>query len=216
MSDRFRIGELLAAIGAVALTVLLLFGAWFSYDVALPDGQNAVSGAVGARHLGWFAVLVTGLAAIAGLVFLFRVVTSETPDRPVLQAPVAYFAALFALIVDLVRVFIFPPGEITIRIGDLAPNLGVPDLRLDTDLAGGGILGLVALLLLVVGTWLAMSDERKGSPAAIAQTEALLSQSPVRPAPPAGAVDDSDAEVVAQDQTGDPSEPATPPTGDSA
>ncbi len=215
MSDRFRTGELLAAIGAVALTVLLVFGIWFSYDVALPDGQSMLSGSVGARHLGWFAVLFTGLAAIAGLLFLVRVVASDTTDRAVLQAPVAFAAALFALIVDLVRVFVFPP-DVTIEVGRLAPSLGVPSLRLGTDLAGGGLLGLLALLFIVVGTWIAMSDERKNTPAARRQTEALLAQSPVRPAPPVGTTSDSDADVVAQDQTGDPTEPSTPPTGDSA
>lgn len=215
MSDRVRIGELLAAFGAVALAVLLIFGSWFSYDFAVPEIGQAVSGAVGSSHLGWFALLFTALAAIAGLLFLLRVLTSDAPDRPVLQAPIAYAAALFALIIDLVRVFVFPPS-VTLQVGELLPSLGIPELTVDADLSGGGILGLLALLLLVVGTWISMADERKNTSAARAQTEALLAQSPPRPAPPAGPTPDSDTDVVAQDQLGDASEPSSPPTGDSA
>lgn len=215
MSDRVRTGELLAAIGAVGLSVLLAFGAWFSYEVVTPSGRFAITGAVGARHLGWFALLVTALAAIAGVLFLVRVLTSETTERPMLQAPVAYAAALFALIVDLVRMLIFTP-DVTVGGGRMLPETALP-----ADIALGGWLGLAALLLLVVGTWTAMSDERKNTAASKARTEALLGGIPVRPAPPAGGTPESDADTVAQDEVPDiASEPASdddaPSTGDPA
>ncbi len=90
----------------------------------------------------------------------------------------------------------------------------------ETDVALGGWLGLGSLLLLVIGTWTAMSDERKNTAAAKARTETLLSRVPVRPAPPAGGTPETDADTVAQDQVPDvTSEPASddaPSTGDSA
>lgn len=214
MSDRVRTGELLAAIGAVGLSVLLAFGAWFSYEVVTPSGRFAITGAVGARHLGWFALLFTIFAAVAGVIYLVRVLTSETTERPMLQAPVAYALALFALIVDLVRMLIFTP-EVSVRGGDL-----VRRASFETDIALGGWLGLASLLLLVVGTWTAMSDERKNTEAAKARTAALLGSIPVRPAPPAGGTPESDADTVAQDEVPDvASEPASddaPSTGDPA
>jgi hypothetical protein len=183
MSDRVRTGEILAAIGAVGLSVLLAFGAWFSYDVVSDGARYSITGAVGARHLGWFAVFLTALAAIAGVLFLVHVFAAKTTDRPVLQAPVAFFAALVALLVNLVRMLVFPP-EVTIDFGSNAARVGAGRATLPTEIATRGWLGLLAVLLLVVGTWIAMSDERKNTAAAHARTEALLGPIPVRPAPP--------------------------------
>ncbi|MFT4034794.1 MAG: hypothetical protein QM679_04365 [Patulibacter sp.] len=197
MSDRFRLGELLATIGTIGLVILLAFGAWLSYEQVLPGGEFAATGAVGVRHIGWFALIAVALAAIAGLIFIVRVLTAATTERPMLQAPVAYASALFALLVCAVRLLIFTP-DITVKTGRLARDLGVSALSVDAQVSLGGWLGLGALLLLVAGTWIAMSDERKDSPAAKARTAALLATVPVRPAPPAGGG------------------PATPSTGDSA
>jgi hypothetical protein len=219
MSDRVRTGELLAAIGAVGLAVLLAFGAWFSYGVVMPGGTESLSGSVGARHLGWFALAITAAAAIAGLILLTRVITSESPDRVMLQGPVAFVLALFALLVDFVRMLLFSP-QLTIRPFVAPPNtlpLGSNvEVRVPSEIALGGWLGLLALVLLVVGTWISLSDERKDTAAARARTEALLAQVPVRPAPPATGAPESDADVVAENELPDASEPATPPTGDSA
>src|ERR1700712_2517337 len=114
MSDRFRVGELLAAVGAVALTLLLFFGHWVGGTLSLDTpglvyggspGANAqvlrssvhVSGSVG--HLGWFVVLVLAAAATSGLVFLFRVATAKNTERPMLQGPIVFSFALLALII---------------------------------------------------------------------------------------------------------------------
>lgn len=216
MSDRVRTGEILAGIGAVGLAVLLCFGAWFSYDVVLPGGQYTLSGAVGAKHLGWFALLVTILAAVAGLLALVRILTATTTERVMLQMPVAFTAAFFALIVDAVRMLIFTPGLTIAPQGQLAQNVGTQPIPLDLKVAGGGWLGLLALLLLAAGTWIAMADERRDSPAAKARTEGLLAAVPVRPAPPAVGTPVTAADAPAADALGDPSEPSTPSTGESA
>ncbi len=214
MSDRVRTGELLAAIGAVGLSVLLAIGVWFEYSLLLPRGDSYITGSVGAGSLGWFALLVTVIAAIAGLIYLVRVLTSPTTDRPMLQAPVAYATALLALLVVAVRMLIFTP-DVTVSGGALRGERTFP-----TEVAPGGWLGLLCLVLLVVGTWIAMADERKNTAAAKARTEALLGSIPVRPAPPAGGTPETDAGTVAQDEVPDvTSEPASddaPSTGDPA
>lgn len=201
-----RTGELLAAIGAIGLALLLAVGSWFSYSVAI-TGTDAVTGAVGARHLGWFAVLFTFLAAIAGLLFLLRVLTAPTTERIMLQAPIAFIAAVFALLVDAVRMFVFPP-EIEASGGVLAKAIEV-----SADVSAGGFLGLGCLLLIAAGSWVAMADERKGTAAAKVQTQLLLEDIPVRPAPPAGGTPETDADAIAQDAVPDvSSDPSTEPS----
>ncbi|MEH3054512.1 MAG: hypothetical protein PGN13_10990 [Patulibacter minatonensis] len=224
MSDRVRIGELLAAIGAVGLSVLLAFGAWFQYDVVAPTTQDpvALSAGVTSKALGWFALLVVLIAAVAGLVALVRTLTAETSERPMLQYPVSYATALFALIVAAVRMILFTP-DTKIDLSDV----NLPDTKIvfldaqaiaPTEIALGGWLALLALLLIVIGSWIALGDERKDTAAAKARTAALLDPIPVRPAPPAvaAAAPASDATVVADDQLPDPSDSTTPSTGDSA
>lgn len=205
-----RIGELLAALGAVALAALLAFGAWFDYDVVSQDGQFSVTGAVGARSLGWFALLLVVLAAAAGLIYLARVLTARSTEPPMLQAPIAFVAALFALLVASVRMLLFTPN-VEVEFGQAATRLGIRGAELPAEIALGGWLGLLALLLLTAGTWISMADERSDSAAARAQTEALLADIPVRPAPPAGGgASESEASAVEQDAVPDvASEPST-------
>lgn len=206
MSDRVRTGEILAAIGAVGLAVLLAFGVWFKYGVTLPDGRFALTGGVGASHLGWFALAVTIFAAIAGLLALVRILTAPTTERIMLQLPVAYATALFALVVDLVRMLIFTP-DVTITIADpaIAQRVGVRAIETSGSVAGGGWLGLAALFLLVIGTWIAMADDRTDAAGTRARTEAILAATPPRPAPPADGAPGTT-----------PIPPTTPATGESA
>lgn len=171
MSDRVRLGELLAGIGAVGLTVLLLLADWLSFDAkVLGAGVQGTLPAIGAgaRDLGWFAFLVTVLAAIAGVLYLVRVLTAHTTERVMLQAPVAFAAAKFAFVVDAVRLLIFTPGD------TLSPGAGLPQVQVEGSVALGGWLGLAALLLLAVGAWISMEDERTQAAGSKAQTEALL------------------------------------------
>lgn len=207
MHDRFGIGEVLAGVGAVGLTLLLAFGDWFEVTttVRFPTAVSRTAG-FGASELGWFAFGVTILAAVAGLIFLLRVVTAPTTERVMLQGPVAWTAAVFALLVVLVRMLLFMPDfDGTVKLGS------VDIVTIDTGVALGGWLGLLALLLLVIGTWLSFSDTRDNTPAAIAQTEALLAEAPVRPAPPAdgaqqtATTEPSDSTTEPQPADGEPS-----------
>ncbi len=232
MGDRVRVGELLAAIGSIGLALLLAFGAWFDYEsppVTVrgagggPGGEAfALSGAVGSRYLGWFALLLAAAAAFAGLIYLARVLTSKTSERPMLQAPVAYAFALIALIALTLRL-LFGNPTVTLKAADVDPALGAGQfvgLALPTDVALGGWLGLASVFLIVVGTWHAMADERTKSKGARARTEALLAGVTPRAAPLAiaGSHPSSDASVVADgaaptDPSEDPLSPPNRPSG---
>jgi hypothetical protein len=227
MGDRFRLGELLAAIGAVGLTVMLLFGTWLTYSsrgltiTGLAPGAY-ITGGLGVRSLGWFVALLLALAAIAGLAFLARVLTSTDTERPALQAPIAFAAALIAFPVLGLRLTIFQPDATDL------PAVRGPEGAL-VELAGpfpasvtaGAWLGLLFLILLMVGTWVAMDDERTDTPTARQQTDDLLGGIPRRPVPagapepavaaPAASLAASDAEVSAQDAAPTEDDPTTPP-----
>lgn len=224
MGDRIRLGELLAAIGAIGLAILLGFGAWYTYDsagVTAPvkaetvPAQFAVSGAVGASYLGWFALLIVALAGIAGVIFFARVITLRaSPERAALQAPIAFVASVFAFFVLLVRLLLGNP-EVTLS-GEQARLVGIDGVPLPTEVATGGWLGLLCVALLMVGTWIAMHDERTGSEAAKRQTEALLRDVPIRAVPHVPGHADTEASVVAEGAAPTDDDPATSTPGGTA
>lgn len=199
MGDRVRVGEVLTAAGAIVLTVLLFVGVWFEVaeaTVVTARGNGAAfvaAGTAGATQLGWFAFLLACASAASALWFTVRAITSKTTERPMLQGPVAYTFALFALIALFIRLVVAVPDyDFTVPGGE---TLSVP-----MSVASGGWVALAAVWLIVVGLWTAMSDDRVNAKGPRARTAALLGGIPVRPAPPAnGGAPEADASVVADD-----------------
>lgn len=213
MGDRIRLGEVLAAIGSIGLTVLLLFGTW--YDFSGEDGAGTVavgapayaalftaSGSVGATYLGWFALLVAIASAASGLWFVVRSATSRTTERPMLQGPVAYAFSFLAFVVVGLRLLLGNP-EYTFEPSELPNGPGAEALKqigVPLDVAPGAWLALFAIWVLIVGLWIAMSDDRVHAKGPRARTAALLASITTRPAPPSdGGAPGSDASVVADD-----------------
>lgn len=220
MGDRVRVGELLTAAGAIVLTVLLVVGVWFEVDeatVTVRDGAGAVfvaAGSAGARSLGWFALLLVAASAASALWFLYRVLTSTTTERPMLQAPVAYAWAAIAFLALVVRLVIAVPGyELDVPGTDAAVTVPL-------SVAPGGWVAFAAVWVIIVGLWVAMSDDRVDAEGPKARTAALLASITTRPAPPAlGGTPSPDASVVADDAlpTEDPSfNPSIRPSGGTA
>jgi hypothetical protein len=160
-----RAGEWTAAVGAAAL-VVTLFLPWF--DVELPnDGALVVVGLVsgsddGWSNLGWLtiALLLAAIGCAAWLAF------ANAAARPVAQAVAASVltatAGTVAFVALALRVLIFQPG----------PN----DLIV---LRYGAWLGLLAALVLALGGWWAIKDERTDAP------ESAYTPPEPRPLPPA-------------------------------
>jgi hypothetical protein len=90
---RLRLGELLAATGAVCLVVAL----------TLPWYENA-EGKLGAWSTFGPAVVLLMLAAIAALALLLATVTERTPALPVATAVWSVLFGLLAVVAALVRV----------------------------------------------------------------------------------------------------------------
>ena len=167
---RLGLGELDAAIGAAGLLALLFlpwFGArrfehgWTVYAPLTDHGFLGLAPDSGWRTLGWLTLLFC-IAAIAAGAWLF---VATAIDRPLAQqvaaAVVTATAGTFAPIVLALRVLVFQPGA-----------------NASTSIQAGAWLGLLAALLIAIGGWWAIKDDRTD-----ARESAYTPPSP-RPAPP--------------------------------
>jgi hypothetical protein len=139
---RIRRGEALMGVGAIALFVLL-FSDWF---------EGGGTSASGWSSLGWaLDVLLVALLAMVA-VTLGSLVTRAKVAIAIGATVLTCTLAILTLVIALFRVLLFQP--------DL--GLGLSNGAVTVQLAG--YLGLVALALIAVGAWIAMSDERTDAP----------------------------------------------------
>jgi hypothetical protein len=150
--SRLRAGEWTAGAGAVALLVTL-FLPWFG-----PADESGWS------SLGW-VTLAFCIAAIACSAWL---AIANTTNRPVAQAVAASVltasVGTLGFVAVALRVLVFQPG----------PNAL-------TTIRYGAWLGLLAALILALGGWWAIKDERTDAP------ESAYTPPEPRPPPPARA-----------------------------
>ena len=164
--SRLRAGEWTAACGAAALLVTL-FLPWFDVELPGPAGNLVnpllaqVGGTSGWNTLGWL-VIVLALAAVGCAAWL---AIANATGGPVAQSVAASIltatAGTLAFVVLVLRALVFQPG----------PN----DLIV---VRYGAWLGLLAALVLALGGWWAMKDERTDAP------ESAFTPPEPRPAPP--------------------------------
>ena len=162
--SRLRAGEWTAAVGAAALLVTL-FLPWFGIELPA-RGALLVVDLVKGSHDGWsnlgWLTLVLALGAIGCAVWL---ALANALNRPVAQAVAASVLTAsigtFAFVALALRTLIFQPG----------PNELVV-------LRYGAWLGLLAALILALGGWWAIKDERTDAP------ESAYTPPEPRPAPP--------------------------------
>jgi hypothetical protein len=168
--SRLRTGEWTAAAGAAALLVAL-FLPWFGVEIPTPQGQGGILNIVhtvstgswgsGWDALGWL-VIALALAAVGCAAWL---AISNATGSPVAQSVAASVltatAGTLAFVVLALRVLVFQPG----------PNEFIV-------VRYGAWLGLLAALILAVGGWLAIKDERTDAP------ESAYTAPEPRPPPP--------------------------------
>jgi hypothetical protein len=173
--SRLRAGEWTAAFGAAALLVTL-FLPWFDVEFPQQTVQRQFGGGgvinvlntyavdgwgSGWDALGWLAIVIA-LAAVGCAAWL---AVANATGGPVAQAVAASVltatAGTFAFVVLALRVLVFQPG----------PNEFVV-------VRYGAWLGLLAALILGVGGWWAIKDERKDAP------ESAYTPPEPRPPPP--------------------------------
>lgn len=148
-TSKLRLGEIVAAAGAILLFVFLFFFKW--YGVGLPSGGEQVAKALGfdtsgLSWNGWHGHTVLRwlmlLTIVAALALAFLTATQRTVGLPVTMAVIV--TALSALLTVLLayRVIINEPG----------PN----DL---VDVKAGAWLGLISSAIITYGGYLSMRDE---------------------------------------------------------
>jgi hypothetical protein len=149
---RLRGGELLAGGGAVVLLVSLFL------DWVGPVGESGWS------SLGWLTLAVAIAAILAASWLVFATATARTVTQVIAAAVIATVVEPIALIVLVVRTAIAQPGVDAV-----------------TSIEGGAYVGLAGAVLLTIGAWWALADERTDAP-----ESAYVPPAP-RPAPPARA-----------------------------
>ena len=152
---RIRVGEALAAVGAIALFALL-FADWFSGGGISRSGWSS---------LGWALIVLLAGAIGVAVVLVVATVVRAKPAIIVGSAVVSVVLGVVTLPIALVRVLITQP--------DL--DLGLGNTAVDVKTAGW--LGLVALALIGVGAWTTLADERTDAP------ESAYTPPPPRPVP---------------------------------
>jgi hypothetical protein len=177
--SRLRAGEWTAALGAAVL-VVTLFLPWFGVQLPQETVQQQQFGGGGVLNLlktyavdswgsGWDAlgwlVIVIVLVAVACAAWLALATATARPVAQLVAASVlTATAGTLAFVVVVLRALVFQPG----------PN----DLVV---LRYGAWLGLLASLVLAVGGWLAIKDDRTDAP------ESAYTPPEPRPPPPARA-----------------------------
>ena len=138
---KLRPGETLSALSAIALA-LVLTQTWFEVPGSVKSGWNG---------LGW---PVTLLIAVVIVLSLALAVTTQ------LSTPVAWPVAL--------AVFTTALGIITVVVLGLRilfqPDLGIGAPNDVVDVRAAALFGFLLALLVPVGSWLSIADERTDSP----------------------------------------------------
>lgn len=167
---RLRLGELVAAIGALGLTITL-FLSW--YGLEEDAGVSAPRGAQNLTDSGWTGLGIIGtilvvLALIAALLVVVTAAGRQAPAWAVGATILATFSGIIAFC--------------AVAISMLAqPELGIDLPNQLVNVEPAAYAGLVFAALIPAGGWIALADER---------TDAPYSAAPdiePRPAPPATA-----------------------------
>jgi hypothetical protein len=146
---RLRGGELLAGVGA-ALLLVSLFLDWVG-----PVGESGWS------SLGWLTVVV----AIAAILVVSWLVFATATARPVTEV---VGAGVIGAVV----------GPVAVLVLLVRTALAQPGVDAVTSIEGGAYVGLAGALLLAIGAWWSLADERTD-----ARESAYVPPAP-RPAPP--------------------------------
>lgn len=143
--NRLRHGELVGLVGSVGLLVVL-FCDWYDPNVPAVGAHDT-----GWRAVGWFAAAISLLAIGVCLAWLFATVTHDSPAIPVASEVITIGLGLIASIALLSRLV-------------LQPGLGVGLGNAEVDLLWPAYAGPLLAVVMTVGAWLAVADERTDAP----------------------------------------------------
>jgi hypothetical protein len=148
-------GEALAGLSGVALIAAMALLTWFGVDV--PPGTEPVGGFDAFRAFDVIDLLLL-LTAIVAIALPLLGLTQPRPDLPIVTSALVALLGIVSAIAVLVRIII-PPDLSGARFAlDFEPlNTGF-----ETTRGVGVFIGLLAVIGIATGGWLAMRDERTG------------------------------------------------------
>jgi hypothetical protein len=166
--NRLRAGEWVAAVGAVGLFVVLFLN-WLDVSIESPQPDSA-SGVLnllntlstgslsGWSNLGWLMDVLLCVAIIGGLSLSYMTVKRTSPAWPIGAGVLTVaLGAVIALV-------------LAVRLLDLAGDESSGAGKLVVDVQLPAYLGLLFAILIPVGAFLSIRDERTDSPEARAYT----------------------------------------------
>jgi hypothetical protein len=160
--NRLRAGEWVAAAGAVGLFVVLFFD-WLGVSFPTSRGSttaeyfgvaDTIGSASGWSTLGWFMVVLLCVAIVGGLSLSYMTVKRTSPAWPIGAA---------VLTVGLGTVIAL---ALTLRLVDLAGDASLGPAKIAIGVQLPAYLGLLFTILIPVGGFLSLKDERTDSPEA--------------------------------------------------
>ena len=159
--NRLRAGEYVAALGAVGLLVVLFFD-WFAFHLTRAGNVGVfvrgTGGMSGWSTLGWFMDVLLCVAIFGGLSLSYMTVKRTSPAWPVGAAVLTVgLGAVIAL-------------ALALRLLDLAGDSSFGPAKVAIGVQLPAYLGLLFAILIPVGGFLSLKDERTDSPEARAYT----------------------------------------------
>jgi hypothetical protein len=193
-ADRLRRGEFVLLAGLLALFASL-FLKWFSIDRVDSNSRGVVVSVFGSASAGWaylgpfwvLLLVVTAAAGLAAVVLAARAGAGRPTYGAVSAVVLGTFVSWLVLLLLLVRVLLARPTPSANDLGSDAivsaqattgslVDLGRAQAHL--GLATGAWIGLLGLLLLAVGFWMAVADDRTDA------AESAVPPPPASPIPP--------------------------------
>jgi hypothetical protein len=159
--SRMRAGEWIAGLGAAGLFVVLFFD-WFSVD-GQAAGWKAYAPIAADLHrsgwgsLGWFMDVLLGVLILGGASLSYMTVKRASPAWPVGAAVLTWIVGSLIVLVLAIRVAV-------------QPGLGLGLSNEPVLVEAPAYLGLVFAVLVPLGGFLSLRDERTHSPEARAYT----------------------------------------------
>ena len=152
---KLRAGESLAGLSGVALIAAMAFLNWFGVDV--PPGTEPVGGFDAFRAFDVIDVVLL-LTAIVAIALPLLTATQTRTNLPIVTSVFVAILGIVSAIALLFRILV-PPDLSGARFAlDFEPlNTGF-----ETTRAIGVFIGLIAVIGIATGGWLAMRDERSG------------------------------------------------------
>jgi hypothetical protein len=143
--DRLRTGELIAAVSAVALLIIMFAFSWYGLEDA-PAG----TGGLNAWESYGFIDIILFVTIVVAIGLAIATAMAQTVALPVAASAVTAGLGILSTLLILFRIIATP---------DLGGEFAGVDFEIETSVKIGAFLGLIAAAGIAYGGWRAMQEE---------------------------------------------------------